>query len=112
MEFLGYLILTKFSTAVILILLYSGVLWQTFRGNKFTFVYRIVTLLILANFSLIVSAIDNYRFSSSGQFKFMDYVVLILSGWLNDSTQCVSHLLLAFKYRRVAKEMPYAIEEV
>ena len=42
----------------------------------------------------------------------MDYVVFDLSTGLYDLTQCVSHLFLAFKYRRVAKEMPYAIEEV
>ena len=42
----------------------------------------------------------------------MEAVVYSLSGGLYDLTQCVVHLLLAFKYRRVAKEMPYAIEEV
>ena len=57
MKFFGYLNLTEFVTAVILILLYSGVLWHTFRGSKFTFVYMLVTLLILANVSLIMNTI-------------------------------------------------------
>jgi hypothetical protein len=56
MEIFGYVIITDLSTAVILILLYSGVLWHTFRGSKFTFVYLIVTLLILSNASLLVYA--------------------------------------------------------
>ncbi len=112
MEFLGYILITNFSTAVILILLYSGVIWHTLRGSKFTFVYIIVTLLILANVSLIVMSIEDKKFSSSGHLLLMDYVLYSLSSGLYDLTQCISHLLLAFKYRRVAKEMPYAIEEV
>jgi hypothetical protein len=96
---------------MILILLYSGVLWHTFRGSKFTFVYIIATLLILANFSLIVTVIDD-KWSFTGRFTTMDTVVSSLLNGLYGLTQCVSHLLLAFKYRQVAKEMPYAIEEV
>ena len=70
MKLHGYTLLTEFSTAVILLLLYSGVLWHTFRGSKFTFVYMLVTLLILANVSLLV-----YTTFSGGQFTFMDVVV-------------------------------------
>ena len=70
MNLFGYILLTEFVTAVILILLYSGVLWHTFRGSKFTFIFMLVTLLILANVSLLV----NTTFSG-GQFTFMDLVV-------------------------------------
>ena len=42
----------------------------------------------------------------------MDYAFLALMNGLYDLAQCISHLLLAFKYRRVAKEMPYTIYEV
>ena len=72
----------------------------------------IATLLVLANVSLIVMSIEDKKFSSSGHLLLMDYVLYSLSSGLYDLTQCISHLLLAFKYRRVAKEMPYAIEEV
>ena len=112
MKFFGYYLLTEFSPAVILLLLYSGVLWHTFRGSKFTFVYMLVTWLILTNVSLIASALAYKRYLSSGHLTITEAMVLELSGGLYDLTQCVSHLLLAFKYRRVAKEMPYAIEEV
>jgi hypothetical protein len=111
MDLFGYRLLTEFVTAVILLLLYSGVLWHTFRGSKFTFIYMLVTLLILVNVSLIAVAIDIKRIFSIGG-TFMEIVVLVLSTGLYDLTQCVSHLLLAFKYRRVAKEIPCAIEEV
>jgi len=42
----------------------------------------------------------------------MKLLVYAFSSGLLDLTQCVSHLTLAFKYRRVAKEMPYAYIEV
>jgi hypothetical protein len=71
----------------------------------------IATLLILANVSLIVNEIENKRINASQQFILMEAVVIVLTIGLHDLTQCVSYLLLAFKYRRVAKEMPYAIEE-
>ncbi len=112
MEIFGYIIITELSTAVILIPLYSGVLWHTFRGSKFTFIYMIATLLILANASLLVYAFVNKGAYSRHQVTLMESLVIRLSVSLYDLTQCVSHLLLAFKYRRVAKEMPYAIEEV
>ncbi len=111
MKFNGYIVLTEFSTAVILLLLYFGVLWHTFRGSKFTFFYMLVTWLIFTNFSLIANAIAYKRALESG-YTLTEAMVLELSGGLYDLTQCVSHLLLAFRYRRVAKEMPYAIEEV
>ena len=116
MKLFGYYLLTKVSTAIILILLYSGVLWHTFRGSKFTFIYMIVTLLILANVSLIVNADESKRVyidhSRHDNDTFMDAVVYALAIGLYDLTQCVSHLLIAFRYREVAKKMPYAIEEV
>ena len=111
MKFYGYLILTEFSTALILILLYFGVLWHTFKGSKFTFVYIVVTLLILSNISLIMIVIDD-KWSFTGQYTLMEAIVKAPSSGLNDLTQCVSHLLLAFKYRKVAKETPYTIEGV
>ena len=112
MKFYGYLLIAEFSTAVIPIPLLSGVLWHTFRGSKFTFVYMIATLLLLANVSLLAIAFENKRVSSRDQVTNTEYWVVWLSSGLNDLAQCVSHLLLAFKYRRVAKEIPYAIEKV
>ena len=71
----------------------------------------LVTLLILANVSLIANAIA-YKRALESEYTLTEAMVLELLGGLYDLTQCVSHLLLAFRYRRVAKEMPYAIEEV
>ena len=81
---------------MILVLLYFGVLWHTFRGSKFTFVYMLVTLLILANVLLIAIAIGTKRLS--GKYTLMEIRLLALAYGLYDLTQCVSHLLLAFKY--------------
>ncbi len=110
MKLLGYDLLIQFSTALILILLYSGVLWHTFRGSKFPFVYKLVTLLILTNVSQIAIVIEE-RMLTSRQLTLMYAVVLSLLSGLTGLTECVSYLLLAFKYRRIAKELPYAIEE-
>ena len=69
MKFLEDLIvITMFSTAVILILLYSGVLWHTFRGSKFRFVYMIATLLILSNVLLIVHAFKIIEYKKSSTY--------------------------------------------
>ena len=77
MEFEGYFLLTEFSTAVILLLLYSGVLWHTFRGSKFTFVYIIVTLLILENVVLIAGAINAKQMNKKAQETLVDAFVMV-----------------------------------
>ena len=52
---------------------------------------------------------DNYHDQHD---TFMDKVVYALMIGLYDLAQCISHLQIAFRYREVAKKMPYAIEEV
>jgi len=109
MNLYGYYRITEFTTAAILILLYCGVLWHTFKGSKFTFVYTISTWLILTNIFLFVYVILEHTVSSD---SFMIILIAELLIGLLFFSQNIAHLLLAFKYRRLAKEMPYNIEEV
>ena len=75
MKFYGFYMLTEFSTAMILLLIYSGVLWHTSRGSKFTFIYLIISLLIFSNIALAVYGIESYKIYSADGATQLDLVV-------------------------------------
>ena len=80
------------------------VFWHTFKGSKFKFVYMLITLLILANVSIIAAGIVTLRNYPSDQPTLMGAAVFALSSGLFDFSMCVSHLLLAFQRKDVRYE--------
>ena len=112
MELYGYYLLEEAVTSSLLILMYLLVLWHNFRGSKFTFVYLLVSCFLVANCFLLANSESSYVVDIKREvtaFYVWDWGVSIGG---TDLGLCVSHLLLAFKYREIAHEAPYAAEGV
>ena len=104
-----YLLLITF-TASLLILMYSAILWKNWKGSKFKFIYLIVGILLLGNIALLTFVLADYKLFLMEEFKPVYVWMLSLGNGVSDLALCVSHVLLAFKYRQVAREKPLEIE--
>jgi len=87
-------------------MLYIYIIAHAYKGSKFTFIYLISGLLLVSNIALAIAGID---FLLKGTDLTKIYVICI---FVYNLTQSVSHLLLAYRYRRIAKECPYTFVEV
>ena len=99
-------------TSALLIPTYILILWHNWKGSQFTFIYLVVSFFLVANCSLLaVTQAGHSIFDKNNLTAFYLWDFGINAG-LVDLGLCVSHLLLAFQYRKIAKEAPYAAEGV
>ena len=101
--------------AFILIALYAATLGKVIMGSKFTFVIKLLVMMIVSNFAVImVIAADQHLFRSSSDtsinYNFWACVQSIFV-ILRDVTFNVSHWMFSFEYFSIARFMPYAIRD-
>ena len=99
MDLFGSYCLLMTITASLLIMIYSVTLWHNWRGSNFKFIYLIVGILTLNNLALLAFAFADYKIFAKDDIKPSYVWILSLAGGGSDLALCVSHILLALKYR-------------
>jgi hypothetical protein len=110
MELLGWYLLLMVVSSSLLIAMFLGILWCNWVGAKFGFIYLLAGILLANNVALLTFAFADYevfvRHNASPGFV---WVLALFSG-LMDLALCVSHCILAFRYRLIALSGPFALE--
>ena len=104
--FIFYLLLMTI-TASLLIIMYMASLWKNCKGTKFNFIYLIVGILLLNNIFLLAFAFADYQIFVLYNIQPLYVWMLSLFGGTCDLFLCISHILLALKYRIVARGRPF-----
>jgi hypothetical protein len=104
--FIFYLLLMTI-TASLLIIMNMASLWKNCKGTKFNFIYSIVGLLLLNNIALLALAFADYQIYVLYNIQPLYVWMFSLTDGTNNLTLCISHVLLALKYREVARGRPF-----
>jgi hypothetical protein len=107
MELFGWYLLVMVVSSSLLIAMYSGILWRNWSGAKFSFIYLLGGIFLANNVALLTFAFADYevyvRKNVSASYV---WIVALLNG-LMDLALCVSHCILAFRYRLIAISGPF-----
>lgn len=104
-----YLIFTLVGSAL-LILGYLWTLIHTICGSKYKFVIELLIMLVLSNAGTILMVYTNFQLFAITDKSETFVWLLGLSIFVQDCMFCVSHLMLAHKYRGIAFTIPYLLE--
>ena len=90
----------------LLILMYTKTLFSAYTGSKYKFVVRILVMLLLSNVGTLTGAVADYMFFLKKDYKLGYVWMLALAVALQDSMFCISHWLLAAKYKAISEKVP------
>jgi len=96
-----YLIIVALTSAL-LIIIYSITLWHNLKGSNFKFINNIVIILILGNICFFTVAFTQYEINVRNQIKSVYVWLLAICNGGSDLALCLSHILLAYKFRKIA----------
>lgn len=115
----NYYNLTQAVLASLLLIMYVTTLVRVCRGRKFSFVVKLILLLMFSNIAMISASISNYEVllkekTNDETEKTNDETTLYL--WIasisfatRDATFNVAHWMFAFEYYSISRYMPFLL---
>jgi len=108
----NYYNFTQVVLATLLLVMYITTLGRVCRGRKFSFVVKLIVLMMFSNIALISGSISNYKESlkekASTEMKLFMWTAAI-SFAIRDATFNVAHWMFAFEYYIISRYMPYLL---
>ena len=99
------------ATSCVLFLIFAAAIVHTCVGSKFKNLYVLFGLFLASNAAEILEAISlNFKIEHDPAAPRWSVLMYGISMGIVDLTYSTAHLLLAFKYRKVAYEVPKALE--
>ena len=98
--------------AVALLAMSTATLIRVCRGRKFTFVVKLIVLLMLSSVAVISGSISNYEEFEAAQLATNTTFWLWMSGLsyaVHDASFNVAHWMFAFEYYSISRYMPYLL---
>ena len=99
MELFNFYLLIVALTATLLIIVYTVTLWRDCKGSNYKFINLIVVILLLGNICFLTIAFTEFKLFVLNEIKPVYVWMLSLCSGGSDLALCLSHILLAFKYR-------------
>lgn len=92
--------------AALLILIYAACLIHVRLGSKYSFVTKLICLLLLYNIFLLIANFADIKVFLKHEATTSSIWLLCISYGLWNCLFNVAHFMLAWKYYRMSKEMP------
>ena len=96
----------------VLILLYGATLIKVCRGSKYTFVIKLLVLLLLSNISQFFKSWSFYQLIT-GVFNNVPYfwlALLSISGFITAACFNIAHWIFAYEYYSISHFMPFVLK--
>ena len=108
----NYYNFTQVVLATLLLVMYITTLGRVCRGRKFSFVVKLIVLMMFSNIALISGSISNYKESlkekASTEMTLFMWTAAI-SFATRDATFNVAHWMFAFEYYSISRYMPFLL---
>jgi hypothetical protein len=104
--------ITEIGLSGLLVLMYAVTLIRVFSGRRFSFVVKLIVLLIFSNMAAISATSANYEFTQHDQTtKDVNLWIYIqsVSSAIRDTCFNVSHWMFAFEYYSISRYMPFLL---
>lgn len=103
---------TQAVLATFLLVMYTATLIRVCRGRKFSFVVKLIILMMFSNIALISGSVSNYEESLKEKASIETTLFMwtaAVSFGVRDATFNVAHWMFAFEYYSISRYMPYLL---
>jgi predicted membrane chloride channel (bestrophin family) len=112
MDITSIYLIMMFCASIVLIVLYVGTLLHNFNGSNFKLISVVLGMLLLSNVATIFITWADYELLQKDNSKPVYVWMLGIAYSMQDTPFSVVHLVMAFEYLKMARNIPKAIQRL